>query len=147
MGKRKSVFFLSLGLLLPLLLGAQAAPDTDEAEVRQAMADQQAAWNRGDVEAFMQHYWQSDSLQFIGANGPTYGWQATLENYRRRYPDRTAMGQLTFDILTVNRRAPTVISLVGKFHLQRSIGDAEGYFLLIWQRIDDRWVIVADCTN
>lgn len=142
------LFTSSFILALPLALTAQnAAFAADSAAVVQEMARQEAAWNRGDIDAFMESYWKSDDLQFIGANGPTYGWQQTLDNYKRRYPDREAMGRLSFDILTLNRRSPTVMSLIGKFHLQRSIGDLEGFFLLIWQKIDGRWLIVADHTS
>ncbi len=126
-------FLLLLGVLAPAPAWSQAAlAREDSLAVVEAMARQETAWNRGDIDAFMETYWKSDNLQFIGVNGPTYGWQATLDNYRRRYPDREAMGRLSFDILRMDQRSPTVVSLIGKFHLQRSIGDLEGFFLLIW---------------
>ncbi len=117
--------------------------------VQQILKEQQADWNRGDVDAFMQHYWKSDQLQFIGSSGMTSGWQETLDNYKRRYPDRQAMGNLKFDILEVNQRSRKVISLVGKFHLTRAeaIGDLSGHFLLIFQKIKGKWKIVADHTS
>lgn len=139
---------LLLGILAPASAWSQGAlVREDSIAIAAAMARQEAAWNRGDVDAFMETYWRSDNLQFIGANGPTYGWQATLDNYRRRYPDRQAMGRLSFDILRMDQRSPTVVSLIGKFHLRRSIGDLEGFFLLIWQKIDGQWLIVADHTS
>ena len=60
--------------------------------VQQILMEQAEDWNRGDIDAFMKHYWKSDQLQFIGSSGATYGWQNTLANYKRRYPDRQAMG-------------------------------------------------------
>jgi len=139
---------LFLGLLFSLPLWAQEPlVREDSLAIAAAMAGQEAAWNRGDIDAFMETYWKSDDLQFLGAGGPTYGWQATLDNYRRRYPDRQAMGLLSFDILRMDQRSPTVMSLLGKFHLKRSIGDLEGFFLLIWKKIDGRWLIVADHTS
>ena len=144
------VLFISVFCLLQTaaILSAQTSLNpADSVAVVTAMARQETAWNRGDIDEFMETYWKSDNLQFIGANGPTYGWQQTLDNYKRRYPDREAMGKLSFDILTIDQRSPTVISLVGKFHLERTIGNLEGYFLLLWQKFDGKWLIVADHTS
>ena len=110
------------------------------------MEVQQKAWNEGDIDTFMEGYWKSDELQFVGGNGPTYGWQATKDGYKRRYPSREAMGKLSFDIINTNRRDKKVISLVGKFTLTRTIGDLSGHFLLIFQKIKGEWLIVADFT-
>ena len=120
---------------------------SDSLAILNTLDRQQDAWNRGDLDAFMKAYWKSDQLQFIGADGPTYGWQETLENYRRRYPDRQAMGTLTFSVLNLDHRSPTVVSLVGTFHLRREIGDLKGFFTLLWQQIDGTWLIVADHTS
>jgi hypothetical protein len=86
-------------------------------------------------------------LQFIGSSGPTYGWQTTLENYKKNYPDSDAMGKLRFDILNMNQRSKKVVSVVGKFTLMRKNDEPSGYFLLIWQKIKGKWVIVADHTS
>jgi hypothetical protein len=81
------------------------------------------AWNRGDIENFMKGYWENDSLMFIGKNGITYGWTNTLNNYKKGYPDTAAMGKLSFNINTVKRLSKEYYYVVGKWHLQRSIGD------------------------
>ena len=115
--------------------------------VKSALFIQQEAWNNGDIDAFMEGYWKSDNLQFIGSSGPTYGWKNTLEGYKKRYPDRAAMGQLTFDILNIDVRSKKVISLVGKFTLKRENDSPSGHFLLIWKKIKGKWLIVADHTS
>jgi hypothetical protein len=66
----------------------------DESAIRKILADQTAAWNRGDIDGFMKGYWESDSLMFIGKSGVTYGWSNTLKNYKKNYPDTAAMGKL-----------------------------------------------------
>src|SRR5688572_1594728 len=71
----------------------------DEQAVKALMAVQEAKWNEGDIKGFMQFYWKSDSLKFIGSKGITYGWQKTLDNYIKGYPDKAAMGILTFKII------------------------------------------------
>lgn len=95
----------------------------------------------------MEGYWKSDDLQFVGSNGPTYGWENTLQNYKRRYPDRAAMGRLTFDVLRVRKLTDTVILLTGKFTLQRENDQPTGFFTLVWKKIDGEWVIVSDHTS
>ncbi len=109
------------------------------------MLDRQtAAWNRGDLEAFMDGYWENDSLMFIGKSGVTYGWQNTLENYKKGYPSRDAMGKLSFNILHVNRLSKDYYSVVGKWHLSRVIGDLEGHYTLLIRKIKGKWVIISD---
>ena len=118
--------------------------NADARAIRKVMQDQQDAWNRGDLEGFMQGYWQSDSLRFIGSRGLTYGWKATLDNYKKGYPDRDAMGTLEFDILSIERLSPKSAFVVGKWHLARKAGDLSGHYTLLWRKIKGKWVIVAD---
>jgi hypothetical protein len=134
-------FLLSFCLLITLSAAAQSK---DEIIVRQMLDNQTKAWNRGDLEGFMKGYWQSDSLMFIGKSGVTYGWNNTLNNYKKGYPDTTAMGKLSFDIILVKRLSFQYFHIVGKWHLQRSIGDLSGHFTLLIKKIKNNWVIVAD---
>lgn len=117
-----------------------------EAQVRQVLAEQAECWSRGDLECYMQGYWKSDSLLFIGARGLTYGWQQTLENYRRSYPDPSAMGKLQFDLKELKHLSPETILVVGKWHLQREAakGDLEGHFSVIFKNFAEGWRIIAD---
>lgn len=116
----------------------------EEAQIRNLLTIQTGAWNRGDLEGFMQTYWKSDSLMFIGKNGIQWGWQATLNNYQKSYPDTTAMGKLSFDILVVKKLSPAYYYVVGKWMLKRTIGDISGHYNLLLRKIKGRWVIVAD---
>ena len=138
MKKNISVIFF---LLLTGLLSAQTASET---VIREIMATQEAAWNKGDLEAFMEGYWKSDSLKFIGSKGLNYGWQKTLENYKRSYPDPAAMGKLTFSDVTVELISEDAAYVIGKWHLKRKAGDLSGYYTLLWKKIKGEWVIVAD---
>ena len=123
-------------------------PDAARRAIVQVLTTQTAAWNRGDIPSFMQGYWQSDSLVFIGRKGPTYGWQPTLANYQKNYPDAAAMGQLDFSGLRVDLLAPGAAQVVGHWHLARpAAGDLQGYFLLVLRQIDGKWLVVADHTN
>ncbi len=138
------LFFFALSIVV----AAQAKPDKqagmDEMLIRKAIEDQRIAWNNGDKEGFMGTYWQSDSLMFIGKSGVTYGWQNTLNNYKKGYPDTAAMGKLDFDILQVKRLSAIYFFIVGKWHLTRSIGNVGGHFTLLWRKVKGKWVIIAD---
>ena len=127
---------------------ARRSPAADIAAIREVLTTQTAAWNKGDIPGFMQGYWKSDSLVFIGRKGPTYGWQQTLDNYRKNYPDAAAMGQLDFSGLRVTVLAPSAAQVIGHWHLARpAAGDVQGYFLLLLRKIDGQWVVAADHTN
>ena len=81
---------------------------------------------------------------FIGKNGPTYGWENTLKNYQKSYPDTAAMGKLNFDLISVKRLSVLYYSVVGKWHLKRTVGDLNGAFTLLFKKIKKRWVIIQD---
>ena len=115
------------------------------AEIRQIMAAQESAWNRGNLDQFMVGYWQSDSLRFIGSRGLTYGWAQTLANYKKSYPDSAAMGELHFEVISVEILAPDAAFVIGKWALARpEKGDLGGHFTLLWKKINGHWVIIAD---
>ncbi len=121
--------------------------DKDFQQIEQLLYQQQKDWNNADIDAFMEVYWKSPDLQFGGATGITKGWKNTLDGYKKRYPDKAAMGNLTFDIKDMSRHSRRVISLTGSWDLKREIGDIGGHFLLIWRKIKGDWVIVVDHTS
>lgn len=120
---------------------------TDEEMIRAVMARQQADWNVGNLEAFMDGYWKSDSLRFISSRGVQYGWQATLDGYKRGYPTKEKMGELTFTLLSVDVVSPTAAVVIGKWSLKRAQDEPNGHFMLLWRKINGRWVIIADHTS
>jgi ketosteroid isomerase-like protein len=136
--------YLLTAFLLLVAITTTRAQQKDEQQIRRLLAQQTNAWNKGDLEAFMIPYWHSDSLLFIGKSGVKYGWAVTLANYKKGYPDTAAMGKLHFDILEMRQLSDKNYFVVGKWHLQRSIGDVGGHFTLLWRKIKGQWVIVAD---
>jgi hypothetical protein len=143
----KNISLLLAALFFSYLVNAQTKLNTanaDETLIRAILETQRQAWNDGNIEKFMETYWKSDSLMFIGKSGVTYGWQNTMDNYKKGYPDTAAMGKLKFDILEVKRLSVMYFFVVGKWHLTRSIGDVGGHFNLIIKKVKNKWVIVAD---
>ncbi len=136
--------YLRACIVFFLFAARLSAQTADEQAIRNAMDLQLTAWNAHDIEKFMGTYWNNDSVMFIGKSGITYGWQNTLNNYRRSYPDTASMGKLDFHILHVNRLSDQYYFVVGKWHLSRSIGDLSGHFNLLFRKIKRKWVIIAD---
>jgi hypothetical protein len=116
----------------------------EEKEIRQLLIIQTENWNRGDIEGFMQTYWKSDSLMFIGKSGVHFGWQETLNNYKKGYPDTAAMGKLSFDVITIKKLSPEYHYVVGKWMLKRTSGDLSGYYDLLLKKFNGYWFIIAD---
>lgn len=139
--KKKQWLFVIILFFLALHLQAQTK---DDILIKNILAKQTIAWNTGDIEGFMQGYWHSDSLMFIGKGGPTYGWESTLNNYRKNYPDTAIMGKLNFELINVKRLSEQYYSVVGQWHLKRSVGDIGGAFSLLFKKIKNKWVIVQD---
>jgi ketosteroid isomerase-like protein len=134
---------LFLALLLVSITGAKAQ-SADESAIRKLLAQQTAAWNRGDVDSFMKGYWENDSLMFIGKSGVTYGWYNTLKNYKKGYPDTASMGQLSFTLIQVKKLSPKYYHVTGKWFLKRSVGDIGGHYTLLFEKINGQWVIISD---
>ena len=115
--------------------------------VLEVIRDQEAAWNDGDIDRFMQHYCKSDRLTFSSGGTTTRGWENTMANYRRRYPTKEKMGRVRFDNLEVFSLGDTAALVLGEFFLKRQSDPLRGNFSLVFEKIDGRWVIIHDHTS
>jgi ketosteroid isomerase-like protein len=121
--------------------------ETNEKDsILDVMNQQEKDWSAGNIDGFMQGYWQSDSLMFIGKNGIKYGWQTTLDNYKKSYPDKAAMGKLEFEVLKLEVNGLSAYML-GKWTLIRDSDSPGGYFTLYWKKVNEKWVITIDHTS
>lgn len=137
---------LLAGLMLVLAAAPRAAAEPAD-EIRALLGAQVAAWNRGDLDGFMDAYWRSDELRFASGGNITKGWAPTLEHYRKSYPDRTAMGHLNFSILEVNVVAPDAAVVFGRWELVREKDRPAGLFTLVLRHRAEGWRIVSDHTS
>ncbi len=131
-------------LILAMALTFTASSQDARSTILQIMERQQTCWNQGDIPCFMNGYWESDSLMFVSKEKVYYGYQNTLERYYKGYPNREAMGTLTFTFISMQPLGEDAFYVIGSYHLERTIGDAQGHFTLLWKRIEGEWVIVAD---
>jgi ketosteroid isomerase-like protein len=120
------------------------AQNKNETAILKMLQAQETAWNNGNLETFMKGYWQNDSLLFIGKNGPKYGFNTTLENYKKGYPDTARMGKFSSTILSMKKLSKEYYFIVGKWYLKRTVGDVSGHYTLLIRKINGEWVIVAD---
>src|SRR3978361_249991 len=112
---KKTILFSFILVLCSCVSFAQ-----DKEAVLKVLETQRQAWNKGDIDGFMQGYWKSDSLMFVGKTAPVYGGQTTLDNYKKRYPDKAAMGQLAFTVIKLQLLDPKNAFMLGGWHLKRS---------------------------
>lgn len=120
---------------------------TSRARIESLLKTQQNDWNRGDVEAFLQGYWHSPDVTFSGSSGVARGWDGLMQRYKKAYPDRAAMGQLTFSHLEFRELGPKAYLVLGEWHLARSAGDIGGVFTLVFQKFPEGWKIIHDHTS
>ena len=137
----KNLFLFFTSLLFSIFSVAQ---NNTENKIISILQTQDESWNNGDIDGFMQTYWKSDSLMFIGKSGVTYGWINTLNNYKRGYPDTAAMGKLTFTLINIKKLSRKDYHVIGKWHLTRTAGNLQGHFTLLLQKIKGKWLIIAD---
>lgn len=119
----------------------------DRAAITGVLTAQQSAWNRGDVDAFLEGYWRSPELTFSGTGGIARGWDGVLARYKEHYPDRSAMGKLEFSGLEFRFLGTDAALVLGHWRLERQRGDVGGVFSLVFERFPKGWRIIHDHTS
>lgn len=138
---QKLLSLLLITCICQLKICAQSA---DEKAILKILEDQILYWNKGDLDHFVKGYWNNDSLMFIGSSGIVYGYQNTLNRYKKSYSDTAKMGRLRFEVLHIKKLSPEYYYVVGKWFLKRSTGDVGGHYTLLFRKIKGKWKIVAD---
>lgn len=138
------------------LAGCQSSPApmatesaADSIAILKLINTQVNAWNDGDIDTFMQTYWQSDSLRFASGGNVRQGWDETIARYKTTYPDRATMGVLNFEDLDIKQLAPTWTMVFGRYRLTREapLSNATGLFTLLLEKKAGNWIIVHDHTS
>jgi ketosteroid isomerase-like protein len=153
---------MAAALVIALLVGAlvDAGPSRVPAQlvggqpenanvtaIRAVLATQVAAWNRGDIDGFMNGYDRAETTTFISGDQVTRGWQTVLDRYKRNYDSREKMGTLAFSDLTITRRLFNQYVVTGRWQLSRQGETPRGGFTLIFRRTADGWRIIHDHTT
>ncbi len=120
------------------------AQSKEQKAVVAVLESQRLAWNKGNIEEYMQGYWKSDSLVFVGKNGPQYGWNKTLQNYQKSYPNKEAMGELQFNFINIEIIGQDQAFVLGQWKLTREKDEPQGFFTLRLKKIKGEWKVVYD---
>ncbi len=115
-----------------------------EASIRSLMDKQIESWNSGDIEGYMSAYRNNERLIFIGSTGLTYGYDVTLQNYKKVYPDESAMGELEFNLMEMKPLGEAHFYTIGMWQLNREQDTLAGWFDLLWEKKEEGWRIISD---
>jgi ketosteroid isomerase-like protein len=132
--------------ILGSILAAEPNADVGP-EIQNVLRTQQDAWNRGDIEAFMDGYWRSDKTVFVSGDDVTRGWQKVLDRYKAKYSDRAKMGTLTFSEIEITPLSDDSAVALGSWKLKRANDQPHGRFTLIFRHFPEGWKIVHDHTS
>lgn len=138
---------LTICLLGGVIFVTSVRAAEQKSEVENVIRAQEAAWNRGDIDAFMTGYWRSDQTVFVSGDEVTRGWQKVLDRYKAKYSDRAKMGTLTFSVLEIKPISDDLTLVLGSWKLKRESDEPHGRFTLIFRRFPDGWKIIHDHTS
>jgi ketosteroid isomerase-like protein len=143
----RSAFLACLFFVATAALAGPSRHDPETGAIRQVLANQMDAWNRGDIPAYMDGYARSDTLRFASGGRVRTGWQAALDAYLAGYPDRAAMGTLSFEDLDVRLLSDSHALVFGRWRLTRDEDEPWGLFTLLMERRPEGWRITHDHTS
>jgi len=152
--KRLLLFIIALSLTATVSLniyGKQSKTNSRDAKaiaaIRAVLDAQVAAWNRGDIEGFMDGYWRSPETVFVSGDTVTHGWQTVLDRYKKGYSTREKMGTLVFSDLEIKLISKDAAIATGRWQLTRAGDTPHGRFTLIFRKTSQGWRIVHDHTS
>lgn len=144
-------FYRALLLVLGIVVATASGQQPDNApvisEIRAVLRGQEEAWNRGDIDNFMNGYARDETTVFVSGDEVRRGWQTVHDRYLSKYNDRTKMGMLTFSDLEIEQLGPDSALALGRWELKRATDNPHGRFTLIFRKIPDGWRIVHDHTS
>ena len=140
----KKYLLIVCSLIIAQVSFSQSTEKEDIKAIQAVLKAQRIAWSKNNIEKFMDGYWKSDSLKFYGNNGVTYGWENTLERYKKAYPTEDHTGTLSFKINDITKIADGAYYVLGEYHLKRNVGNADGIFMLVFKKIEGEWKIIVD---
>ena len=139
--------------IIPLSIEAQSSSKPNKRDgkiilaIRTVLDAQRDAWNRGDVEGYMDGYARSEDTVFVSGDNVSRGWQTVLDRYKKIYNSREKMGTLTFSDLEITPVGNDAAIVLGRWLLKRTTDEPHGRFTLLLRRTKQGWKIVHDHTS
>ena len=145
---RSWLYFVALGVIFFAQAASPAQSNksdtTSKAAIRAVLDAQRDAWNRGDIEGYMDGYDRSASTEFVGGDNISRGWQTVLDRYKKNYNSREKMGMLTFSDLEITMLSKDAALVLGRWRLKRANDEPHGTFTLLFRKSKAGWRIVHD---
>jgi ketosteroid isomerase-like protein len=136
-----------IGMFTSAALSQTRATNRDKSAIRAVLNSQAAAWNRGDIEGYMDGYDRSSNTEFVGGDSITRGWQEVLDRYKKRYDTREKMGTLAFSEIEITMLSKNAALVLGRWRLKRASDEPHGTFTLLFRKRRAGWKIVHDHTS
>jgi len=147
LGIRRALTIIFCTSVAAIVSAAPTQSQNATAQIRSVLRAQQDAWNRGDIDGFMNGYGRSASTVFVSEDTIRRGWETVRERYRKKYSDRAKMGTLAFSDLEIMLLSPDAGVVLGRWSLKRANDQPHGRFTLIFKRLPEGWRIVHDHTS
>ena len=145
---RSLLYFVALGVIFSAQAASSAQSNksdtTSEAAIRAVLDAQRDAWNRGNIEGYMDGYNRSPNTEFVGGDNISRGWQTVLDRYKKNYNSREKMGMLTFSDLEITMLSKDAALVLGRWRLKRANDEPHGTFTLLFRKTKTGWKIVHD---
>ena len=145
---RSLLYFVALGVIFSAQAASSAQSNkfdtTSEAAIRAVLDAQRDAWNRGNIEGYMDGYDRSPNTEFVGGDNISRGWQTVLDRYKKNYNSREKMGMLTFSDLEITMLSKDAALVLGRWRLKRANDEPHGIFTLLFRKTKTGWKIVHD---
>ena len=132
---------------MQLLSAAGLTDHRPGAEINKVLKAQAQAWNRGDIDGYMQGYARAASTQFVSGDTTTRGWETVRDRYKAKYDSREKMGALSFSDIKVTELSADSAMAVGRWRLKRKADQPHGRFTLLLRKLPEGWRIVHDHTS
>ena len=145
--RRRNLTVFSCVLMAGIVSAAPTQTQNATAQIRAVLHAQQDAWNRGDIDGFMNGYARSASTVFVSDDTIRRGWETVRARYKEKYSDRAKMGVLTFSEPEITLLSPNAAVVLGRWSLKRAKDQPHGRFTLIFKRLAEGWRIVHDHTS
>jgi ketosteroid isomerase-like protein len=147
LGTRRALTIIFCTSVAAIVSAAPTQSQNATAQIRSVLRAQQDAWNRGDIDGFMNGYARSASTVFVSEDTIRRGWETVRERYKKKYSDRAKMGTLAFSDLEIMLLSPDAAVVLGRWSLKRANDQPHGRFTLIFKRLPEGWRIVHDHTS
>ena len=147
LGLKLTLLTLAVSTLCCISVSVVAQPPTRRAPaaaIRAVLDAQRDAWNRGDIEGYMDGYDRSEKTEFVGGNSISRGWQTVLDRYKKKYDSREKMGTLTFTEVEITLLSKDAALVLGRWRLKRTSDEPNGTFTLLFRKTKAGWRIVHD---